>query len=90
MMSGPPDAAGPPDNAGPPDGLTPVADRGHLESELQGRPDAVDVAFRQGEDMAMAEGVTVRTDRGGDIAELVYPDGRHVTVRVSRDVEGVR
>lgn len=80
-----------PEHAAPPERvLEEIPDRAALERfdhEQPGRRRRV--AFRRGGEVAEERVERIDTSRGADIAELHYPDGRYVTVRVGRDVERV-
>lgn len=80
--------AGPPDNRGPPD-FVDIPDAAALDDVLDGQDLPYGIRFSQGDSEAMEVFESVDTSRGADIAELHYPDGRHVTVDVPTQVNGV-
>lgn len=78
----------PPEPAGPPKQvLEQVPDRAALAEFVRGRsPSRWRLAYAQGLEWAREEFVDVLVDRGGQIAELHYEDGRYVTVDVAEEI----
>lgn len=73
---------------GPPaQALEQVPDRAALQEFVEGHEPPFRVAFRRGVELAEAEFADIRADYGNGRAELVYPDGRHVTVDVGTEVD---
>lgn len=62
-------------------------DRAALARFLKGRsPPAWAAAFTRGEETVSERVAAVRADFGNDRAELEFPDGRHVTVDIPREL----
>lgn len=90
-MPGADGSGGSPDHAGPPaDVVDELPNVAAVDEVLAGKEPPYGVRFRQGDEVVEEEFVAVRTDRGAQIVELHYDDGRHVTVNAPDELEAIR
>lgn len=75
--------------ASPPDWVE-VSDRADLESKLPDISPPFTVRFQRANQQSVEQFADVQTDRGAEIAELHFDDGRYVTVNVVRELEAIR
>lgn len=73
---------------GPPE-FVEIPDRAALTSELEDMSPPYGVRFAQGGKVAREKVADIKADRGGEIAELHFDDGRYVIVNVKDELEGV-
>lgn len=80
----------PPEHAGPPDAvLEKIPDRAAVKQFVADRSPPFHVGYKRGREVVDEEFATVATERGGEIVELHYPDGRYVTVDASTELEHI-
>lgn len=70
----------------PGDVLEDIPDKSALDRFLNGAPPPYRVEFQRGDEAVAKEFTDIRADYGGDRVELVYEDGRYVTLNVGREV----
>ena len=80
--------AAPEPDPGPPE-FVDIPDVAALSDTLETMSPPYRIGFSQGDGNAVAEFTSVDTSRGAGIAELHFDDGRHVTVDVETQVNGV-